>query len=358
MIHIINNWFQKHFSDPQVVFLVVFLILSFTIVLLFNDTLIPVFSAIVIAYLLEGIVAKFNYILKHRLFSVILVFTGFLTVLLITLFVISPLLWDQITDLIRDTPKYIEQGRQILLQLPNNYNFISEEAIITLISQIQSEVTSMGKTVLTFSLNSIQMSLTIIIYLILAPLLVFFFLKDKQKILQWFLNFFPENTQLSTRVWREMDQQIGNYVRGKFWEITIISSMCFTTFTFLELKYALLISFLVGLSVVVPYIGATLVTLPVALIAFFQWGWTSDFAWLMIAYGIIQALDGNVIVPLLFSEVVNLHPVAIIVAILFFGGLWGVWGVFFAIPLGTLVNSVIRAWPSASHEEELSVAES
>jgi len=259
---------------------------------------------------------------------VILVFTGFLTVLLITLFVISPLLWDQITDLIRDTPKYIEQGRQILLQLPNNYNFISEEAIITLISQIQSEVTSMGKTVLTFSLNSIQMSLTIIIYLILAPLLVFFFLKDKQKILQWFLNFFPENTQLSTRVWREMDQQIGNYVRGKFWEITIISSMCFTTFTFLELKYALLISFLVGLSVVVPYIGATLVTLPVALIAFFQWGWTSDFAWLMIAYGIIQALDGNVIVPLLFSEVVNLHPVAIIVAILFFwrsmGGLGGI----------------------------------
>ncbi|MCK5667015.1 MAG: AI-2E family transporter, partial [Thiotrichaceae bacterium] len=82
-----------------------------------------------------------------------------------------------------------------------------------------------------------------------------------------------------------------------------------------------------------------------------------DFAWLMFAYGIIQALDGNVIVPLLFSEVVNLHPVAIIVAILFFGGLWGFWGIFFAIPLGTLVNSVIRAWPSVPHKEELSLAE-
>lgn len=356
MIDIFNRWFQRHFSDPQVIFLVVFLVLAFAIVLLFNDTLTPVFAAIVIAYLLEGVVVLSNTWIKHRLISVIVVFVGFLTVLMISLFVISPLLWGQITDLIRDTPKYIEQGRQLLLQLPNNYTFISPQAILDLITQIQSEVTSMGKDVLTFSLNSIQGGITIMIYLILAPLLVFFFLKDKQKILGWFTGFFPENTQLSTQVWEEMDQQIGNYVRGKFWEITIISVICFITFSFLGLKYALLISILVGLSVVVPYIGATVVTIPVALIAFFQWGWSSDFAWLMFAYGVIQALDGNVIVPLLFSEVVNLHPVAIIVAILFFGGLWGFWGIFFAIPLGTLVNSVIRAWPSLPHEEELTVS--
>jgi putative permease len=50
-------------------------------------------------------------------------------------------------------------------------------------------------------------------------------------------------------------------------------------------------------------------------------------------------------VPLLFSEAVNLHPVAIILAVLFFGGIWGMWGVFFAIPLATLVKAVINAWP-------------
>jgi len=351
MIDIFNRWFQRHFSDPQVIFLVVFLILSFAIVIGFNDTLAPVFAAIVIAYLLEGLVFLLNQRLKRRLLSVIVVFVGFLTVLMVTLFVITPLLWEQITDLIIDTPKYIEQGRQLILQLPSNYSFISEDTVLELFSLIQSEVTSMGKHVLTFSLSSIQGSITIMIYLILAPLLVFFFLKDKDMILSWFKRFFPKNTQLSTKVWQEMDQQIGNYVRGKFWEITIISVACFITFSFLGLKYALLISILVGFSVVIPYIGATVVTLPVAFIAFFQWGWTADFAWLMLAYGIIQALDGNVIVPLLFSEVVNIHPVAIIVAILFFGGLWGFWGVFFAIPLGTLVNSVITVWPSLPNEE-------
>nr|WP_198266360.1 AI-2E family transporter [sulfur-oxidizing endosymbiont of Gigantopelta aegis] len=347
---IFNRWFQRHFSDPQIIFLVVFLVLAFTIVIGFNDTLAPVFAAIVIAYLLEGLVVLFDQWIKHRLISVIVVFVGFLTALMVTLFIISPLLWGQVTDLITDTPKYIEKGRQLILQLPSNYSFISEDSVLQLFALIQSEVTTMGKHVLSLSLSSIQSSITIMIYLILAPLLVFFFLKDKSIILNWFMNFFPRDTQLSTQVWREMDQQIGNYVRGKFWEITIISVICFITFSFLGLKYALLISILVGLSVVVPYVGATVVTIPVALIAFFQWGWTADFAWLMLAYGIIQALDGNVLVPLLFSEVVNLHPVAIIVAILFFGGLWGFWGVFFAIPLGTLVSSVIAVWPSVADD--------
>jgi putative permease len=68
----------------------------------------------------------------------------------------------------------------------------------------------------------------------------------------------------------------------------------------------------------------------------------------MLAYGIIQALDGNIIVPLLFSEAVNLHPVTIIIAVIFFGGLWGFWGVFFAIPLATLVKAVINAWTSTT----------
>jgi putative permease len=67
---------------------------------------------------------------------------------------------------------------------------------------------------------------------------------------------------------------------------------------------------------------------------------------LFAVYVVIQGLDGNVLVPLLFSEAVNLHPVAIILAILFFGGIWGLWGVFFAIPLATLIKAIINAWPT------------
>jgi len=148
-----------------------------------------------------------------------------------------------------------------------------------------------------------------------------------------------------SHVWLEMDQQIGNYVRGKVLEILIVGIVSYIVFLWLGLDYAALLAMVVGLSVLIPYIGATIVTIPVALIAYVQWGVSSEFYSLMIAYGIIQALDGNVLVPLLFSEAVNLHPVAIIVAVLFFGSLWGLWGVFFAIPLATLIKAVMNAWP-------------
>jgi putative permease len=90
---------------------------------------------------------------------------------------------------------------------------------------------------------------------------------------------------------------------------------------------------------------------PVVLVAFFQWGWGAQLAYATGAYLLIQLLDGNLLAPLLLSEIVKLHPIAIIVAILVFGGLWGFWGVFFAIPLATLVQALINALSRKRGEE-------
>ena len=65
----------------------------------------------------------------------------------------------------------------------------------------------------------------------------------------------------------------------------------------------------------------------------------------MMIYALVQALDGFLLVPLLFSEANNLHPLAIIIAVLAFGSWFGVWGVFFAIPLATLIKAIVYAWP-------------
>jgi len=177
----------------------------------------------------------------------------------------------------------------------------------------------------------------------LMPLLVFFFLKDKDRLLHWATGFLPEDRRLASEVWQEVDLQIGNYVRGKVWEIFIVWTVSYVTFAVLGLDFAILISLFVGLSVLVPYIGATVMGLPVMLIGYFQWGWGPQLAYATVAYLVIQLLDGNLLAPLLLSEVVNLHPIAIIVAILVFGGMWGFWGVFFAIPLATLVQALLKA---------------
>lgn len=347
MFEVISNWYKRYFSDPHAVLLALLLIFGFTIILTMGDMLAPALAAIVIAYLLEDIVNACRHRFKlSRMPAVIVVFSGFMTFVFFILFGMVPLISRQIKELLRELPNYISQGKEAILSL-SQYGLMTKQQVTNVAEKIDSEIAQTGQALLTASLSSIPDMITILVYLILVPLLIFFFLKDKWVILGWLSRFLPPERRMASQVWEEMDLQLGNYVRGKVWEILIVAAVCVVVFGAMGLKYAILLSVLVGLSVLVPYIGAAVVTIPVALIAYVQWGWTSDFAYLMVAYSIIQALDGNVLVPLLFSEVVNVHPVAIIVSILVFGGLWGFWGVFFAIPLATLVGATLRAFARA-----------
>ena len=349
MIEYLKNWYQRHFSDPQVVILALFLIFGFAIVLFAGDILAPLLASIVIAYVLDGAVEVLRRSKIPRFISLTVVFAAFIALLLFIIFGLIPKLSQQLTQFFRELPNMITQGQELLMQLPEKYpslaQIFTEEQVTELIWSVRSQLISAGHNIITQPLESVVGLITILVYLILVPLLVFFFVKDKYKILKWFEGFLPANRELTNEVWFEVNQKIASYIRGKILEIFVVWSLTYVTFVFFDLDYAMLLSFLVGISVIIPYVGAAVVTIPVAFVAYFQWGIGPQLAYVLIAYMIIQFLDGNLLVPLLFSEVVNLHPVAIIVAVLVFGGIWGLWGVFFAIPLATLVNAVIKAWP-------------
>jgi putative permease len=351
VIRIFSGWFRRYFSDPQAVILVVLLVVGFSVVLTLGYTIAPVLAAIVIAYLLEGAVVVVLRWHVPRMPAVFLVFVAFLGLLLFIFFGLMPLLWQQVTTFVNELPSMLTLGQKALLRLPQVYpDFVTEEQILELIATIRAQLGEWGSGILSYSLSSIPDLISLVVYLILVPLLVFFFLKDRDLILGWITSRLPRDRALANQVWREMDSQIGNYVRGKILEIIIVGVTTYVVFLLLGLRYAMLLGLITGLSVVIPYIGAAVVTIPVVMAGFFQWGWGADFAWLVAAYLVIQALDGNVLVPLLFSEAVKLHPVAIIVAVLVFGGIWGFWGVFFAIPLATLVKAVLNAWPRTDEE--------
>ena len=345
-MNFVRDWFDRHLSDPQVVGLAIVLAVGIALVVVIGDMLAPVFAAMVIAYLLEGLVGLLERYRTPRLVGVLVVFGSFMTFLFFVTFALLPLLSRQASQLVQLLPTMLSSGQDALIKLLKTYpELFSEEQVRDLIAQIRIEAVSFGQRVVSQSLSSVIGVITLLVYLILLPLMVFFFLKDKHRIVAWSTRFMPDERRLLHHVWMDVDRQIGNYVRGKFIEVLIVWGATYITFAAMGLQFAMLLAVAVGLSVVIPYIGAVVVTLPVAFVAYFQWGLTSDFAYLMIAYAIIQALDGNVLVPLLFSEVVDLHPVAIIAAVLMFGGLWGFWGVFFAIPLATVVQAVLKAWP-------------
>ncbi|AZD78031.1 AI-2E family transporter [Pseudomonas chlororaphis] len=346
MFKVLRDWIQRYFSDEEAVVLAVLLFLAFTAVLTLGGMLAPVLAGIVLAYLMQGLVLTLE---RWRLpggVAVGLVFALFMGLLLVFIVVVVPLLWHQLITLFNELPGMLAKWQSLLLLLPERYpHLVSDEQVLQAIEVARGEIGKFGQWALTFSLSSLPLLVNIMIYLVLVPILVFFFLKDRAMISQWVRGYLPRERALITRVAQEMNRQIANYIRGKVIEIVICGGVTYIAFVALGLNYAALLALLVGISVVVPYVGAVVVTVPVALIALFQWGWSDQFIYLMAVYGIIQTLDGNVLVPLLFSEAVNLHPVAIICAVLLFGGLWGFWGVFFAIPLATLFKAVLDAWP-------------
>jgi len=351
-MNLLTSWFKRTFADPQVVILGIVIVVGIAIVAGLGRMLAPVFASIVIAYLLEAAVVQLQRTGLPRLVSVLLIFIVFLASLFFLLFGLVPMLTRQLTQLVQQIPSYISQGQELLLQLPQRYpQMVSEEQVQNLFSSVGNELAAAGQQFLTWSLASVGNVVGLLVLLVLIPVLVFFMLKDKQQLIDWFKGYLPTERHLVSSIWAEVEAQIANYVRGKAGEIVIVGAVSYVTFVTLGLDYSALLATMVGFSVLIPYIGAAVITVPIAFVAYFQWGWGWHFGQVMIAYAVIQALDGNVLVPLLFSEALDLHPVAIIVAILVFGGLWGFWGIFFAIPLATVVQAVLKAWPRAKKDE-------
>jgi perM family permease len=348
MIEMFKSWYNRRFTDPQAMGLAAILLFGFVSIYFFSDLIAPLLVAIVLAYLLEWPVRLLNEKLKcPRLLAVTLALGSFISLVFVVVLVLIPNLWAQLANLLSDLPHMFNRFNEWLLSLPERYpELIDAQTVESIFGTVKEKILNLGESALKLSLASIMNLVTLGIYAFLVPLMVFFLLKDKRQLIEGVSRFLPRNRTLASKVWVEMQQQIANYIRGKLVEILVVTAVTYAIFLTFGLNYPLLLAVAVGFSVLVPYIGAVLVTIPVVLVAIFQFGDTHTFWYILIAFVVSQLLDGNILVPFLFSEVVNLHPLIIIIAVLIFGGLWGFWGVFFAIPLATLVKAVVNAWPS------------
>ena len=351
-----RRWLDHYFTHEEALLLVVLIAGGLLVVSWLGAVLAPFLTALIIAFILQGVLARLLAWGVPERASVLGAFGLFMAILAVLLVMVFPLIWRQTVGFVDAMPTMLDELQTFARRLPERYpTLLSAEQIDDWLATAREEMLGFGQRALTFSFGQIGSIVGIVIYLVLVPILVFFLLKDRRTLLAWFTNLLPEERPLLEQVGAEMNEQIANYVRGKALEIFIVGAVTFVVFRLLGLDYSALLAILVGFSVLVPYIGAAVVTLPVAMVGFVQFGLGWDFGWVMLAYAIIQALDGNVLVPVLFAEAVDLHPVAIILAVLVFGGIWGFWGVFFAIPLASLAKAVLTAWPDTVGEFEADV---
>ena len=341
MQSLLNKFIKRFFSNEESVYFAILLIFSFFFIILFGNVLLPVIISIVIAFLLNGFMTtliKYNLSQKLSLSITLIVFFGFY----LSLFMALPSIGTEINNLLQNLPIIVSSFQQNLIEM-NNY--FSEEEIDQIFANLSNQISVLLSSALGQLAGTVSLMFNAILYAIMIPLMVFFFLKDKSILLPIASIILPKENGFMQSVFAEMNDQLFNYVTGKFIEMLLVASASYILFAFLGLPYAVLIAILVGLSVIIPIFGAILVTIPVVLIGLYEWGLSENFYLLLGFYLLIQILDGNVLVPILFSTRNNLHPVVIIIAVLFFGGIWGFWGLFFAIPLATFVKAIINSWP-------------
>ena len=345
MRDLIDKFIARFFFNEESIYFGFLLLSCFIFILLFGNILLPVFLSIVIAFLLNGLLRSFESLrISHTvsLSLTLIIFFGFY----LSIFIALPSLGAQINSLLQNLPVIAVAFQDTFSGLAETYGDIfSDEDINTLFLNFSDQVNNLLSQALGQLAGTISFMFNAVLYAILVPIMVFFFLKDKTVLLPMLTGFLPKKRGFMNSVFSEMNDQLYNYVTGKVIEMFVVASFSYLVFALLGLPYAVLIAILVGLSVIIPFFGAILVTIPVAFLGLYEWGLTSQFYWLMFLYLLIQILDGNVLVPFLFSTRNNLHPVMIIITILFFGGIWGFWGLFFAIPLATFIKAIVNSWP-------------
>lgn len=344
--NVVMQWLRRNFSDPGVISFLVVLAVVVILVELIGNVLAPIVVSILIAYMLDALVGRLVRFKIPHFVAVLLIFCLFVAIYAVLLLWLLPLLTKQLFMLVNQLPHAVAQAKIYLAQLMQRFpKKIAPSQLQYVMGLFQTQVSHLGRYLLNFSLATIPGLISVVLYLVLVPVMVFFFIKDKLTIRRWFSRLMPTNREVIDSFLHEVQSKIGQYVKGRILEIIIVGVVSGVVFSLLGLYYAILLACVVGISVIIPYVGAVIATIPIVVVGLMQWGLTASFIYLMIAYVIIVFLDGNILVPLLFAETMDLHPVAIIISILVFGAIWGFWGVFFAIPLATVFKAAMEIWP-------------
>ena len=352
MFEQVNKVLKNIFSNEETIIFSLAILLFFLVISFFGSILTPFMISIVVAYLLVGMQKKIQSYDVSANVALIITFSVFIITGAALLIWLVPLLYIQLQAFILDVPNLINNFLDFISGLPAKFpDLVSSEQISIFFQAVSEEVSAIAQNIVKSSISGIQSAITFLLYIILFPILVYFFLFDRKNIIEGFIKIIPGKREMLTNIWAEMDIQLSNYVRGKTIEIFIVGIAAAIIFASLGLKYSALLSVLVGLSVIIPYVGAFLVTIPIVVVGLLQFGLGTEFYLLIGLYLLLQALDGNLLVPIIFSDTVKLHPVVIILAVFIFGSMFGFWGVFFSIPIATFIKAVWNAWPSSPNND-------
>lgn len=310
--------------------------------IMFEAIFYPFLVAAFIAYLLHPVIEKLQRTGIPRTISILIIYFLFFGLVGYGFYRGIPVLVDQLKDLSESLPQFTKNYNRWIESIRHQTNRWPE-GIHGRIDQLFTDIELWISKLVEKLLHFFRGVFDYLLVLAIIPFLVFYMLKDhdQMKKAAWYL---------TPRKWRskaiefikDIDKSLGNYIRGQLFVCCIIGTIAWLSFWFFDVKYALILGILVGITNIIPYFGPIIGAVPAIIIAA-----TMSTKSVIIVISIIfvlQFLEGNILGPLIVGKSLHMHPVVLMFALLAGGEIGGVVGLMLAVPvLAILKVTIIHA---------------
>ncbi|MCG2726939.1 MAG: AI-2E family transporter [Elusimicrobia bacterium] len=178
--------------------------------------------------------------------------------------------------------------------------------------------------------------------LFVVPFVTFFMLLGGPEVMDYILDHIPSKyVELALHITSRIDASLGNYMRGILTEAFIIFSIAFVGLMVMNLDYAAVIAIIIGISSLVPYLGAIVGALISSVVAYFQFGGFMVIN-VLIFFACIRFVDDWFLQPYIMKRAVKLNPVIVIFSLMAGWELGGIWGVIFSIPVTCILKETLK----------------
>jgi predicted PurR-regulated permease PerM len=337
-------WFRR------LILLLILLGSAFTLYLVRN-TLIPLLISMLIAYLLNPLADYLEHRGSGRIPAITITFLLFFGFLFLVILYLFPLIRDQAVDLAAGLPRNLTTLNTGIGQLQDRlaayWPAIEELDVGVSIQQAALD-----------ALNAVPIYVvnvfSIFPLLILVPLISFFFLKDGRRIRRGFLARVP-NRYFETvmGLLYEVDRKIGSYVRGQLLRSTIIGFLTYLGLKLCGLKYSLLLAIVAAVMNLIPYAGPFIASIPAIILGILHQANPQALlihvsplplaVHVIMVYIVVQTLDAVWVAPYILGWSVDMHPLGIVLVLLFGNQLFGWWGIILAVPVASILKLTMEA---------------
>ena len=328
-------------TKPFVLSLIFIFVVMFFLYLT-RSILAPFIISAFLSYLIAPLVKRIMLLGLKRWVAVVIVITLFCLFMAFAVSVIVPIILDDINVLIKKIPEYEIHMKAFwakqktyfdnIVPFLNKYNLMETltEKTTSFLTNEASKIPGYVGTV--FSTISI---------IVLVPVITFFMLLGYDKAPRSFMQLIPSKyVELFISIFHEINSVLGGYIRGQIIEVFFIATCSVIVLSIIGINYALLIGIIAGLCNLIPYLGPIIGFVLGVTVAALQFHSIIPVVEVAASFLIIQQLDNNIVQPIVIGQSVNLSPVMMMFALLAGANIFGIIGIFLAVPVLALLKNI------------------